>query len=426
MKKYSFFIAAILSFCLLFTSCGSTGSGIESLITPPLLRADQNEIMSLLERETGQAIVLKYPVSGNNTSPFLTSDIDKDGEEELIAFYSSVISEKVRIAILDKEKNRWVISSTSLGNGNAVLKTDFISFKSVSVNNLVVLYSGGAEGNVLTVYDLDDNGKEICSEITTEYEIIRLGSSIRDFLALFRIKNEGITKTQTVSYFTYTSDGAKVSSSVSEEVAFSSYKKITSAIMPDFSVQFFVDFQTETGVMTEIFSLKDGNLTAFMEPSHPRAASIYCSDIDGDKLPEIPSGDETIVANGSLLGVYPISWFKVSGETIVKELDTLVNPNFGYALKIPEKYKGKISVKANDKGSSLSVYIYTGDENDASREIFTIEAVYASETMNLSGYKMLKESNSVAYYGKVNNKIYEIHKELEITYDELKSYLIIL
>ena len=426
MKKYSFFIAAILSFCLLFTSCGFSGSGIESLITPPLLREDQNEIMSLLERQTGQAVVLKYPVSGNNTSPFLTSDIDKNGEDELIAFYSSVTSEKVRIAVLNREKNRWAISSTAEGNGNAVLKTDFISFKSVSVNNLAVLYSGGAEGNVLTIYDLDAGGEEICSEITTEYEIIRLGSSIRDFIAMFQIKNEGIVKKQTVSYLTYTAEGAKISSSVTEEVAFSSYKKITSAIMPDFSVQFFVDFQTEAGVMTEIFSLKEGKLSAFMEPSHTRAVPLYCTDIDGDKVPEIPSSDETIVAAGSLSGVYPISWFGISGETIIKESEALVNPNFGYALIIPEKYKGKISVNTNDKGSALSVYIYTGEENDASREIFTIQAVYPTETENLSGYTKLKESNSVAYYGKVNNKIYDIHAELEITYDELKSCLIIL
>jgi hypothetical protein len=382
--------------------------------------------MSLLERESGQAVVLKYPVSGNNTSPFLTRDIDKDGDDELIAFYSSVTSEKVRIAILNRKKNRWAVSSTMEGGGNAVLKTDFISFKSVSVNNLAVLYSGGTEGNLLTIYDLDKNGEQICSYPTTEYEIIRLGSSIRDFVATFHIKNEGTTKTQTVSYLTYTSEGASIASSVSKEVTFSSYKKITSATMPDFSVQFFVDFQTETGVMTEIFSLKEGVLSSFMEPSHIRVAGIYSTDIDGDRIPEIPSADESIIAEGKLSGVYPISWYEISGDTIAKETETLLNLGFGYALQIPEKYKGKITAQTNDNGSSLSVYIHTGDENDKSREIFTIQAVYTSETEGLSGYKKLTENNSVAYYGKINNKIYEIHKELEITYDELKSYLIIL
>ena len=86
MKKTAITAALLYSVSL----CGcSFGASIDTLMTPPKLDVDQQQIYSALTDAVGSSISLKYPKSGKYLSAFIIEDIDGDGGSEAVVFLCS-------------------------------------------------------------------------------------------------------------------------------------------------------------------------------------------------------------------------------------------------------------------------------------------------------------------------------------------------
>ena len=68
------------------TGC-SFGASIDTLMSPPKLSMEQEQIYSALTAAVGNNISLKYPKSGKYLSAFIIEDIDGDGGNEALVFY---------------------------------------------------------------------------------------------------------------------------------------------------------------------------------------------------------------------------------------------------------------------------------------------------------------------------------------------------
>ena len=79
MKKIRI-ILSLLPFAVL-TGC-SFGASIDTLMAPPKLSVEQEQIFAALTKAEGSAISLKYPKSGKYLSAFIIEDLDGDGGNE--------------------------------------------------------------------------------------------------------------------------------------------------------------------------------------------------------------------------------------------------------------------------------------------------------------------------------------------------------
>lgn len=97
---------------LMLSGCAMPQSSIDSLLAPPRLNEEQNEIYSALIRETGSDIRLLYPQKGSNRSAFLITNLDGEATSEALVFYQSTaasnVSAAVHLTVLDKQDDRWV------------------------------------------------------------------------------------------------------------------------------------------------------------------------------------------------------------------------------------------------------------------------------------------------------------------------------
>lgn len=75
-----------LSTALVLSGCSYGQTGIESLLKPPKLSDQQNEIYTALQASIGKNITLKYPRTGDFTSAFLIANIDEESTQEAIVF----------------------------------------------------------------------------------------------------------------------------------------------------------------------------------------------------------------------------------------------------------------------------------------------------------------------------------------------------
>ena len=429
MKKRLKLLSLILAITLTFSSCSLFKQSVTDLVEPPLLRNDQKEIISVLQKEAGQSVVLEYPAKGNNISPFITRDFDKDGSDEVVAFYSTDNAERVKVAYLRKQEGKWGLVFSKDGAGNSVVKADTISFKNVGANNLIVGFTVSGTEDTLIVYDLDRSGEELCSAEFTDYQIVSMGSAIRESFVVFKLFTDGAVKKQTVSYYSFATDGNSLLDSFTGETVSVSYLNMAAQVLPDFSAFIYVDSLVNNAVMTEVFKITDGKISVARSQGFERNTGVYCTDIDGDGYPEIPSVVPYSVNTEGLeekniLGL--IGWFKISGDNLEKVCDSAVNHNLGYILRLPERFENRIILTSNEAGNLLSAYVYTGDTEKKGTEVFTVKVLYKGDESDTQGYSKIYEGKSIVFYAKVNNKIYDIDKNLEISYDELKECLIVL
>ncbi len=156
MKKAS---AIIL---LLFTIAVFTGCGIESeiddLLVNPSLSGEQKKIMDVVDSLSEGDVILKYPLSGDSRLPIIFFDLDRDGADEAVVFYSipsgSVFS---GIAVLEKENGVWFLSDNLEGAGPDASSVRFLPGDSGDYF-LLVCWSSGNREQILTSYYYGKDG----------------------------------------------------------------------------------------------------------------------------------------------------------------------------------------------------------------------------------------------------------------------------
>lgn len=428
MKMKRWFLI-VISAVLMLSSCTPLTSEIEKLLTAPNLRADQKEIVLALKKVVGDTVILKYPSKGSNISPFLSADIDLDGEEEVVAFYQKSASGKANVAVMDKVNGKWNCSYSVEGEGMGVLKTDFIEFTGESEKELVVGYTNDEGKNKLAVYSLN-NGKVITSLDFTDYDIISYGAGINDQLVVVELKESAATKVlqQNVSCYRYEEGTVQQRVSYAADSVMKGYQQIECVVRPDFSALIYLDSFSGGKVSTEVFKLENDKLYPILTDGFTRTIRLYCRDINDDAIPEIPKeipytlSDEELTEKDAVGLVLPIRWSTISGESLEELHDSVINTSFGYYIDLPNEYRGKTFFKQNDTGNLLSAYVYTGSLADTSKELFSIKAVYRYDEPP-TGYTLIGESQSVYFYAKINSSVSGAYSSLETTYDALEDSL---
>ena len=85
---------------------------MDSLLKPPSLSKEQQQIYLALQDAVGSGITLQYPRAGANLSAFTVVDLDNDGEDEALVFYKktslTAMENGLRLSVLDQVKGEWM------------------------------------------------------------------------------------------------------------------------------------------------------------------------------------------------------------------------------------------------------------------------------------------------------------------------------
>ena len=128
----SFLTAAAFSLTLTGCSIPRVIGSVDTLLTPPRLTDDQNDIYDALSAHlSGDSMHLVYPQKGENLSAFIFCNLDADPSDEAVVFYqqttSSTAAAPISMAVLDLVTGSWqVVSETEL-EGSAVEDVTLLS-----------------------------------------------------------------------------------------------------------------------------------------------------------------------------------------------------------------------------------------------------------------------------------------------------------
>ncbi len=417
--------ALMMAFCL--TGC-SVGVNVDTMLTPPKLSTQQEQIYQALVDTTGSDIRLKYPKQGSYLSAFIIEDIDGDDLEEAIVFYekNTLATTDLRINILDCIDNEWFSICDRSAEGSEIEKVVISPLGSNDRMNIIVGYSTSNQSEkYLSVYtyseeylnetfthsyasfDVADSGS---GNANPDLILLGAASSGSAYAAVYRLAEDGI-------YHEYRYDFRD---------NYTDYSQILYGTMPDGRVALYIDALTGTSnVQTEIVSMEDTQLVNLLERCGRKAedtvrrVGLGCLDVDGDGVPEIPVqsvflGYESAAESEQMRQT---RWMMMENERIYTEHYSYYSTSRGYCFLFPEEWQNKVTVRYDTVSGETQFVAYSGEWTDDMPVLLRLYVAYDEADRNEhldDGFRLMHSKGTASYLVRA-----EQDEELSVTFGSL-------
>lgn len=411
MKAYRILglILCLAIVCAVFTSCAEIGSDNNTVLEAPKLTGNMFEIQNALELSANAEIDLKYPKKGDYLSAFILYDVDDDGDEESIAFYSlGDKSGEIYISLIDNIDGNWTV----IGSGStAAVGVEKVNFADLDGNGTFEIIVGWNVFSTIekqvAVYTVDNNKlTQRMLESYSEYVICNLMQE--GFSQLLTINLDTTEKTSSARLFHLDDTGVVEEGSVDLDGSVSSYMTPVVAKLGSGRPAVYIDaLKGVSTMLTEIIYFTPSENTegtplvqnemiynyvrtsGLISPFHdgttyenqitarPTAAQIW--DVDGDGVPEMPSMTAlpgfSAVTNDEKL--YYTVWRSYDEKKFNNSLTAIMNYTMGYYIEYPEIWQidGASAVTVS-RTADYSVFVFSAwDSMEQTRgeDLFTIQ-----------------------------------------------------
>ena len=443
--------AIALSLCvvivLMCSGCSLNFFSVESLMSPPAQSGKNGEVEAAFKKLMSEkTIQLRTPMSGDYQTAFVLFDINSDGSEEAIVFYTdSSIDASVRMSFLECINETWVISSDIKGAGSGVYDVTFADMNNNGKYEILVgwsLYDSKAS-KIVSVYEVSDgdNGVFALNTIGTEYYnskvVTDFNGDDKDDLVLIYLDDSGDVQKSYFRCFSLSENDSFVKyGDVKLDSHISQVSKIqfdTVSVSQRKSKRVFIDcIKNETSMFTEMLYWDLDELKPVREERNPstntlRSLKVSCCDIDGDGLLEIPSntkllGDEKLltVKRGDMQYTFTmLEWLNTFGDKSEGNVRTLFNPIDLYLYRVTRV--NEVTVYYDALKQSLKFCVWDSEEGLVKEELLSISFRTENDELEPDGKRLLATETGTYYY-----KITKHGKNFGITDEGVKSSFIII
>ena len=439
MKKL-FTALIVMLVCLSFTSCEYNITSIEGLMRPPKLSGESRLLQQAFEQsvEDISGIKMKTPVSGQYRSSYLFFDLEKDGRNEALVFYSNPLeSSYACVSVFKFANDEWKNISNIKGKNEEIYEVNFADINGDKISEILISWTGsvGTENiasndfgkrneRLLTAYSCDGVTTTLLkTESYTNLYLNDLDNNGSDEIIIFKINLTDNQKQTTSRILSFNSDflvefdesfkltGLLEINNIVTDTLVENEKKYT---------RIFVDGAiSEIGVVTEIINIDCDSFEISLplyetnqsqKPTTLRASKIYCTDIDEDGMVEIPTDEILPLAirlpfkdnkNNELnLTV----WSEYNENEMQVDFKCLLNTSFGYMFVFENDTLGEISATYNDDNQTLTMFS-VNDTGELSDELFSIKAFYEQDwDENNLKYSKYSENDTFVYGYLIHNE----------------------
>ncbi len=421
----------LLSVALLFCFCGCSAGGDDwgdNLLKPPRPIGDMYDIQLALEKAVTEKYTLKYPTSGDYRSAILQKDINGDGAEEAIAFYSTTNDNTVtmHINLITKNADKW----QSVGDFKCVAGgVETVDFKDMNADGKMEIIVGwtvySTVDKTLGVYGFD--GNRLLQHLTEEYthylcEDIDGDGKSELFVSHLDAKNQKsharlvrVLEDNTI---------LELGNCILDNTVTSYYKPVVGK-MPNGNPAIYFDAAKGSGTQTEILEITNvGMVDARLLPdgtsvSTYRASGATIRDMGNDGIYEIPvpvlltKNPENDSEN-----VYRTDWFTLQEKEMVLSFSALMNYVDGYYIVVPEKWNGKITVTRDTPNrirNIMAIDEKTGNSADILVRVQTlpIEQKHQAGAIKIDGAVEIARGSELCYMVSVGNTAGDIAVTVE-------------
>lgn len=407
MKKI-FSIILVIVVCLSLTSCDFNITSIESLMRPPKLSGESNLLQTAFEKSVSDinGVVMKTPISGENRSSYLFFDLEQDGVQEAIVFYSEPLKDILAYANIFKIVNgEWKCISQINGKGEEIYEVNFSDINGDGVFEILLSWTGvgtvektnssdfgSGNGRVLTIYSCDGiTSKILKTESYTNLFFEDLNGDDCDEVVLFKINLSDGEKRTTARILSFNDDySVKYDKQLSLTGLLEINNIVTDTVSKDDEIhtRIFVDGSvSEIGILTEVIDVIHETFNVSLplyeqnhspQPQTLRDSRVYSQDVDNDGFVEIPTnealpyGTRISEKTSDRQELNLTVWSELKETEIVVDLKCLHNSSYGYMFIMPSKAESSLTATYNENNLTLTLYSVNND-GTYKEELFAIK-----------------------------------------------------
>ena len=397
---------------MLLSGC-AFGATIDTLLVPPRLSGEQEQIYQALQNAVGKDIKLQYPKTGDYLSAFILADFDGDREEESLVFYQktglSAVENNLRMNVLDKRGETWMSvcdvpavgaeiervmispigqrTETRIAVGYSVVDQSDRALVVYDYANGTLTQSFASPYSLFDIHDLDGNG-------TQELLIFRSDSSMGNALAMVYAPDaeDQFRKTQLALRSSCTG-----------------FSQVLYSRQEDGSAIVYADMLTGvTTMQTELIRYDGTKMHHVLEDESAasetnRSVSCLTLDIDGDGTPEIPV--QTVFpgyeGTASDQNIRLTRWMVAEGSRLREKYRGYYSVSEGYAFMMPEQWRENVTAVSDGLTGDIVFYHYTGSLTEPMQELLRIGTASDRESRDSrlgEGYRLLRSRGNAYYF----------------------------
>lgn len=426
----------------LLTGCTAGVFDTQDLMHPPKATGDKAEIQKVIEKKAGKDITLKYPQRGEYRSPITMIDLDGNGTQQAIAFFS-VNSEKTgtHIMVIDKVDGVFKVIGDFSNQGAEVDKLCFGDVDQDGAKEIIVGWSAFHNvPNRLTAYSYEKNhvSEVEVNETYTDFVMMDFDDDSSQEILLLSLSNLGAPASAELIKIDPQKNSFHVVDVVTMDSEIIKYVAVTVGKVDPEQVGIVIDAaRSGNKISTEMVYWNRTTQTLetpLYDPQTPdiryakRESTISSRDINNDGIIEIPQmevlpGDYT-QKNSFICYLTKWTQYNVRNKESVIVDNMVINESSGYGFVIPERWLGKITVKIDTENQIMTFSEWVVNESNvaaAGAAILTIQVFDQNEWEQVpekqQEFMVLSTQNKKVYAASVPEKAHP----LVLTQDEIRN-----
>lgn len=413
---------------LSFSGCNYLLGESDNLLQAPRPDGTLRKIQKALKTsEIGDGYKLKAAKSGNYRTSYIVKDINGDGVDEAMVFYSLTKNKEstLQFSLLKAEGDNWQVKKSRALGGTNIERVDFGDLNGDKNDEMVIAWNiYNSPETRLSVFNLKNfNIEGIFEEKYTDFCIYDMDVNGKDDLLIFTI--DTILKVSRCSMYKASGNKLNKTDEILTDKNASGYKNIRRSAV-DGKPALFVDcVLAEGGLFTELITYQSGKLAAplFQQSGQSsmitkRTENIICGDADGDGVVEIPC--DTVVPSGGDTenALSLIEWRQYSGGELSVKERSVVSKALQYKFRINEEWLEDFACKTSDFDG---IDFYEFKNGKLGDKVFSLAAVSNEgyEHNHFEEWFTINQNYQTIYLGKIEK---EKSGFGEITRETIKKY----
>ncbi|MFI8684792.1 FG-GAP repeat domain-containing protein [Rossellomorea sp. NPDC077527] len=397
MKKMIFLLTGIL----LVTSGCSLFQSNSSLMKPPELPVEQQELKQAIQAFVPAQAEWLSPNEDKTADTIMKTDLDGDGQEELIVFYRLPDeTSQMEGIILENKEGKWTKMSGVKDIGRELMKVEAADLNGDGTKELLIGFSYAAEASdsALVIYNIE--GKKPAKLFESQYSAFFSDDYDEDGREELLLSSLIPNQEHTVSLYTFSKEKPeKVDELKLDPYVYPYYNSASGYVTPSVKGAIFDSTVGAHSSTSFIVGVKNKKLVELvpkeMKDKLFRATSANSEDKNGDGILEFPilieaNPDKPYVDMPFIHEYYQLS----DGGKPEFVSRSYQNYPYQYELTIPEEWP-EIKIEASDGRR----YVKFLSEEDGSL-LFDLYVVDKDKKDSLEGWNVLMESNQFVYVTK--------------------------
>ena len=409
------------------SGCSLDFFSVESLLSPPVQSGKNGEVQKAFNTLMKDKMVqLKTPASGDYQTAFVLYDINADGIDEALVFYSDTsVESTVRMALLECVDDEWMISADIKGAGSGVFDICFNDLDGDGFSEIFVSWSlfDNKITRVVSVYEpiFTNDGAFTLESIGSEYSntksFLDFNGDLKNDLVIVYIDDTAEIQKSVLRFFSLSPEKQLVKySEINIDSSITSVESISSDVIKagdkSYSRLFIDCLKNEKMMFTDMVYWDVENskpVRGLTEPNITtvRNSKILSRDIDNDGNIEIPvittlKGDSKQFSLTDYDNVYTftlLKWIDVKGDNHQDNVQTLYNPLEEYLLRF--SWNGRISIRYDSVQTALLFCEWNEANKSYGDELFSI--AYREVKDDAPYGEILYECDEGVYYYEITD-----------------------